>query len=267
MRSSRTCRYGGALLLALSSTFALAATVYRWVDEKGVTQYSDSPPQGVSAEAVEISPGAGPPPPGTDWRKLDEEFMERHRAREKDRDDSIQMHRRQAELEAIQRGAGTPVSGETFAVPDLQRKVLARIVEADHSVAPACTDHSVAGTEALGRDMDQQAVNERWILDRCGEQVRYLVDFGSLDSVQIPPGQHIPASQDQAAPEHEPAPGTIWHAEDEARHMRGDSDSPPFRPRIAELLPRDINMGQRGSRSFVLGADTSFTVRAEKSAE
>jgi len=46
------------LLLALAVTECLAADTYKWVDEKGVTNYGEKPPQSRPAQPVNTNPGA-----------------------------------------------------------------------------------------------------------------------------------------------------------------------------------------------------------------
>ena len=113
----------------------------------------------------------------TDWRKLDEEFQARHRARQKALDEDIRTRRLQAELDAIKAGRGTPVPGDTIAEPDFQKRVLWALVSVDQAANPECSDHSIANTEALGRDVDKLELYERWVLNRCGEEVAYRVSF------------------------------------------------------------------------------------------
>ncbi len=51
-----------ALLLAgclLTASAATAEKVYKWVDEQGITHYSQTPPPGVAAEPVAVSTGGG----------------------------------------------------------------------------------------------------------------------------------------------------------------------------------------------------------------
>ncbi|HET9653206.1 MAG TPA: DUF4124 domain-containing protein [Usitatibacter sp.] len=262
----------GAFLLALVSISAVAATVYRWVDEKGVTQFSDSPPPGVVAEAVAIPTGVAQPAPEVDWRKVDEAFMERHRAREKERDAGIEERRRRAELAAIEAGGGTPVPGDTFAVPELQRKVLATIVAADQAMAPGCTDHRVVSTETIAREGSQGA-NERWTLDRCGDPVAYLVEFEPLYGVQSPPEEEFPLPPPEAR---HAAPGTIWRYEtvDPQRlgHVppRSRLDMTTTQPTSTDIRRDDLrdiaSMKRRGGHALVLGADSPFTVRREEAA-
>ena len=156
----------GAVFAALILIPALADIVYRWVSDEGVVQFSDTPPADVQARA--------------DWRRRDAEYVERHRATGKQRDDSTRRLRLDAELESIAQGAGTPVPGETFAIPDFQRSVLAGLVTAEQALRPDCAQHRVVATEALDRNMDERTVTERWVLDRCGERVSYRVQFTGM---------------------------------------------------------------------------------------
>lgn len=54
-------------LIALLAWSALPAQVYRWVDEDGVTHYSDTPHPG--AEEISL-PESSPPPPGSAFESL-----------------------------------------------------------------------------------------------------------------------------------------------------------------------------------------------------
>ena len=64
---------------------AAAAQMYKWVDEKGVTHFSENPPaDGTKATTVEprVTPPSGPvaPPKGTNsesWRSQESEFKKR----------------------------------------------------------------------------------------------------------------------------------------------------------------------------------------------
>lgn len=56
-----------ALLLALCPLMA-AGQVYKWVDEKGVTHYSENPPPDKKATKVETGPAVAPTP-SPDWRQ------------------------------------------------------------------------------------------------------------------------------------------------------------------------------------------------------
>lgn len=74
-------------LLALFLLFvaqSAGAGVYKWVDEKGVTHYSEAPPPGRKSEAIQINP---PPPgatqPGKSLREQEGEFLERQLRRQR----------------------------------------------------------------------------------------------------------------------------------------------------------------------------------------
>jgi hypothetical protein len=55
------------------------AVLYKWVDEKGVTQYTETPPpEGKAAKKLEIAPSPPAPPANDDWRKREQESKERH---------------------------------------------------------------------------------------------------------------------------------------------------------------------------------------------
>ena len=54
--------------LALAATTA-AAQIYKWVDEKGVTHYSESPPPDKKATKVETGPASAPAPASPGWKQ------------------------------------------------------------------------------------------------------------------------------------------------------------------------------------------------------
>ena len=69
--------------LLLAAPPALGDTIYKWVDDRGVTHYSQTPPTGKQASKVPID---SPPPASStpadkgasdDWRQRDEEFQKR----------------------------------------------------------------------------------------------------------------------------------------------------------------------------------------------
>jgi hypothetical protein len=66
---------------ALAAVAILAhAQVYKWVDEKGVTHYGESPPQGKQATELQSKPGGlGPGSPASteDLQQKDREFRQR----------------------------------------------------------------------------------------------------------------------------------------------------------------------------------------------
>jgi uncharacterized protein DUF4124 len=69
--------------LLLAAPPALGDTIYKWIDDRGVTHYSQTPPSAGQASKVPIH--SSPPGPGTpadkgtsdDWRQRDEEFQKR----------------------------------------------------------------------------------------------------------------------------------------------------------------------------------------------
>ena len=69
------------LLLSLSVLLALGAhaQIYKWVDEKGVTHYGESPPPDRKASKVQVpnDPPEVRPPPAQDWSKKELDFRKR----------------------------------------------------------------------------------------------------------------------------------------------------------------------------------------------
>lgn len=76
MRSRILCVAVAACALCAASA---QAVMYKWVDEKGVTQYTETPPpEGKAAKKIDITPSPYVPPANDDWRKRDQESKERH---------------------------------------------------------------------------------------------------------------------------------------------------------------------------------------------
>ena len=79
-----------SLLKAITLVFTVAvigAGIYKWVDEKGVTHYSETPPPAQQSQQVPIETPAQPAPrgevPGTrTWQQLEQEFQQRRIERE-----------------------------------------------------------------------------------------------------------------------------------------------------------------------------------------
>jgi len=70
-RTMKTCVRLAGLLLACAGLSA-AAAVYKWVDAKGVTHYSETPPPDVKSSTVDLMPSAGPGANAPDpWRDRD----------------------------------------------------------------------------------------------------------------------------------------------------------------------------------------------------
>lgn len=91
-----------SLLLAFSFAVVPAAqATYKWVDEKGVTHYSEHPPEG-KATKMEVKPAAGAPSAAERpdrWKDRELEFRERQAGRERE----YQREKAKAEKAAAQR--------------------------------------------------------------------------------------------------------------------------------------------------------------------
>ena len=71
------------LLVLLLLPFAAAAqTMYKWVDEKGVTHFSESPPPDGKAAKIEVKPVGNEAPRSDDWKQRDLESRQRRAAKE-----------------------------------------------------------------------------------------------------------------------------------------------------------------------------------------
>lgn len=88
------------LVLPLLALATMGATIYRWVDENGVTHYSETPPQHKAQEIqVEPTPPVGPQsgtPAAKSWQEQELEFQKRHAERQ-------EATRKQEEQEAATR--------------------------------------------------------------------------------------------------------------------------------------------------------------------
>jgi hypothetical protein len=77
-----TCTAGAVMVFLMAA--AAQAVIYKWTDEKGKVQYSQTPPPGVNAALIE--PAAPPPNAGQSDEALQkrlEGFEQRREAREK----------------------------------------------------------------------------------------------------------------------------------------------------------------------------------------
>ena len=73
---------GAAAAIALACVASAAgAELYKWVDEKGVTQYSEQPPPDGKAKKVELLP-TGPVKAAPDWRQQEMELRKRRAEKE-----------------------------------------------------------------------------------------------------------------------------------------------------------------------------------------
>lgn len=59
---------GISLILALAAPLVAAETVYKWVDEQGVTQFSALPPAGQTAEKLKVEAPEAAPSAATDTK-------------------------------------------------------------------------------------------------------------------------------------------------------------------------------------------------------
>jgi hypothetical protein len=81
-----TARILLASLLALA--LPAAAAMYKWVDEKGVTHYSETPPpEGTQAKKIDIAPAppsgdSAKPETADDWKTKELEFRQRRLKKE-----------------------------------------------------------------------------------------------------------------------------------------------------------------------------------------
>lgn len=70
------------LSLALLPLAATAQTIYKWVDEKGVTHFSESPPPDGKATKVEVKPTGDEKPRVDDWKERELESRQRRTQKE-----------------------------------------------------------------------------------------------------------------------------------------------------------------------------------------
>lgn len=79
-------RAGLSIVVFLALTAGTQATVYKWVDEKGVTHYTDKPPPSRPSKAIEPAPTPSVPSAPASGKSLEEqerEFQKRRTEREK----------------------------------------------------------------------------------------------------------------------------------------------------------------------------------------
>ncbi|MDD5330404.1 MAG: DUF4124 domain-containing protein [Sulfuricella sp.] len=75
------------LVLSLLAVATMGATIYKWVDEKGVTHYSEAKPPKEKVQEIQVQPT---PPAGTEsgkpaaksWQEQELEFLKRHTERQ-----------------------------------------------------------------------------------------------------------------------------------------------------------------------------------------
>lgn len=171
------------LLIVVATT---GATIYKWVDERGVTQYSDTPVRNSTSQRIQIeseqpttASEEGATPATGSWQDKADAFRRRHQERQQQLEMELKTQqatqRREAEQAAIQRGEHTPITGGTFATPHLQKDVASRIFTLDSAEDPGCASHKILGAELIERSRQPFQYVERWTLDRCGQPIRYRV--------------------------------------------------------------------------------------------
>ena len=102
-----------------------AAAIYKWVDEKGVTHFSETPPpDGRKATKVEpkVTPPSGPVAPPADWKKREQESRKSRLEREMS-DDAA---RARAHNEAAERANKCSRAKRDLEVLGSQRPVYSR---------------------------------------------------------------------------------------------------------------------------------------------
>ena len=89
LTSSRAARSLCRIALVVAfATGPAAAAIYKWVDEKGVTQYSEKPPQGRKPAEVPIQPSSGASGAQNapkSWQQQEAEFQQRRVEQEEKR--------------------------------------------------------------------------------------------------------------------------------------------------------------------------------------
>lgn len=175
-------RWSLLLALLLIAAAAIASGIYKWIDDQGITHYSDAPPK--AQKATQLDHPAEPPPaapdnaarqPAEDWAQKEQEFRKRQKVRQEQLDEDIKKSQRAAEIAEIQQGARTPVPGGTAAGLDMQRVVQEWIVRMDSQRDSTCNNHRIIHTEVAERYRHARTAVEYWTLDRCGKPVRYRV--------------------------------------------------------------------------------------------
>lgn len=95
-----------AMAMLGSALASQGQQIYKWVDEKGVTQYTTIPPPSGKAQAIKPAPAA-PAPAAKTWQEQELEFRARQveRAEARHKEDRLQQEaaRRRAACAAAQR--------------------------------------------------------------------------------------------------------------------------------------------------------------------
>ncbi|SDO09283.1 DUF4124 domain-containing protein [Pseudomonas jinjuensis] len=136
-----------SLLLVVASP-AMAAQVYKWVDEKGVTHFSAQPPEGTNAAAINtntappkatfpLPPAPAPQPPRDDKQKAVDEKVRRDVARQEAERSKYcaGLRNNLAQLKNNPR-VRIEENGEMRRIPEEERQ--ARIVQAERDIRENC---------------------------------------------------------------------------------------------------------------------------------
>jgi hypothetical protein len=88
------------IVLAASCVPVLAA-MYKWVDDKGVTHYTEEPPADRKSVRIDIAPGpAAPAQSAEEWRKKDQDARKQRIDKEQAEDKSKEATNREAAMRA-----------------------------------------------------------------------------------------------------------------------------------------------------------------------
>jgi hypothetical protein len=110
----------GILLVMAMAGCALSAhgqQIYKWVDDKGVTQYTTTPPPGGKAQTIKTAPAPAAPATRT-WQEQEIEF----RARQVERAEA-RHEQEQAQVDAARRRAACAVAQQDLRALKEQRPV------------------------------------------------------------------------------------------------------------------------------------------------
>jgi hypothetical protein len=167
-----------AAFLLTSTPFA--GSIYKWVDENGVTHYSETPPPDIRTPRRQIEPQTPRVEPGTapsapSLQEQEQRFQERQRARQTAAEDEYRERQRAQDSSNF---LGTvPVPGQTIAEPGLQQRVLVGLLMMESAVDKLCVEHRVVDTITIEATRATGKATERWTVNRCGQLVHYRVMF------------------------------------------------------------------------------------------
>ena len=86
---NRMKRYISLFLVPILAMATIGAVIYKWVDEKGVTQYTQTPPPKKKAQEIQVRPATpdagmeGSSPKAKSWQQDEIEFKQRREDRER----------------------------------------------------------------------------------------------------------------------------------------------------------------------------------------